>query len=255
VARTPSQRNPLTPFYVILALVAVGGAIFLFSQMRGARGGVAANAPVPVQIDPAELSRVQGIPMGREDAPVVMYEFADYQCPHCAEWVTFIEPLIKERLVNTGMVRYVYYEFPLGGNFRHSYVAARAGRCANEQGKFWQYHDLVYARQQKWSPMEDDDATDYFSDLGKEVGVDQEQFDSCVRSDKYAREVTLTRQLGDQLGVGGTPTIFINGKRLPNIPSNFSELEAVVRQEAGAAGAAGSAPAAGDSAAAAPKGS
>src|SRR5688572_23755378 len=129
--------------------------------MRG--GGAAANAPIPVQIDPAELSRVQGISLGRADAPVVMYEFADYQCPHCAEWVTFIEPLIKERLVNTGVVRYVYYDFPIG-SFPHSFVAARGGRCANEQGKFWEYHDLVYGRQQTWSPMSHNNAVDFFVD-------------------------------------------------------------------------------------------
>jgi protein-disulfide isomerase len=242
VARTSSRRNPLTPFYIVLAVVALGGVIFLLTQLRG--GGEAANAPVPVDIDPAELSRVQGISLGRDDAPVVMYEFADYQCPHCAEWVTFIEPLVRERLVNTGVVRYVYYDFPIG-NFPHSFVAARAARCANEQGKFWEYHDLVYARQQTWSPMPD--AVDFLVDLGEQAGVpDSDAFESCVRSDKYAREVTLNRQLGDQLGVGGTPTLFVNGKRIPQIPSNFSELEAIVRQEA--AGAAGGTPAAGDSA-------
>jgi protein-disulfide isomerase len=252
VARTSSQRNPLTPFYIVLAVVALGGVIFLLTQLRGS-GDVAANAPVPVDIDPAELSRVQGISLGRADAPVVMYEFADFQCPHCAEWVTFVEPLLRERLVNTGVVRYVFYDFPLGGSFRHSFLAARAGRCANEQGKFWEYHDLVFGRQQTWSPM--DDPADFFVELGGQAGVpDTDAFESCVRSDKYVREVTLSRQLGDQLGVGGTPTLFVNGKRIPQVPSNFSELEAIVRQEAGTAGGA---PAAGDSATAdsAPAGS
>ncbi|MBW3628473.1 MAG: DsbA family protein [Gemmatimonadetes bacterium] len=238
MARKPSQRNPLIPFYVILAVLAVGGAIYLFSQLGGGGRGVAVNAPANVTVDPAEISRVQGISIGRDDAPVVMYEFADYQCPHCSQWVSFIEPLIKERLVNTGLVRYVYYEYPLGGAFRLSWMAARAGRCANEQGKFWEYHDLVYARQQTWSPMSEGDAADFFSELSGEAGADPEQFDSCLRSDKYAREVTLTRQLGDQLGVSGTPAIFINGKRLPEVPASYSELEAVVKQEAGAAGGA-----------------
>jgi protein-disulfide isomerase len=188
---------------------------------------------------------VQGISLGRQDAPVVIYEFADYQCPHCMEWVTYIEPLIKERLVDTGVVRYVYYDFPLGGAFRHSFVAARAGRCANEQGKFWEYHDLVYARQATWSPM--GDAVDFFVDLGDQVGLNGDQFEECVRSDKYAREVTLSRRLGDQLGVSGTSSLFVNGKRIPDLPRDFSELEAIVRQEAGTAAPAG-APAAGDSA-------
>jgi protein-disulfide isomerase len=246
VARNPSKRNPLLPFYVILGLVAVAGVIVLLTQLRGKGGGATATEPVPVQIDPAELSRVQGISVGREDAPVVMYEFADYQCPHCAQWATFIEPLIKERLVQPGTVRYVFYEFPLGGAFRHSFLAARAGRCANEQGKFWEYHNLIFGRQDTWSPV--DDPSDIFVQLAGDAGLNTTQFESCLRSDKYAREVTLTRQLGDKLGVQGTPTIFINGKRLEQIPGNFAELEAIVKKEA--AGAA-SAPPAADSAPAA----
>jgi protein-disulfide isomerase len=228
VAAKPPQRNPLLPFYIILGLVALAGVAVLATQLRS-KGGVAATEPVPVQIDPAELSRVQGISIGKEDAPVVMYEFADFQCPHCAEWVTFIEPLIRQQLVAQGTVRYVFYEFPLGGTFRHSFLAARAGRCANEQGKFWEYHDLLFGRQSTWSPM--DDPSDDFVKMAGTVGLNTKQFESCLRSDKYAREVTLTRQLGDKLGVQGTPTIFINGKRLENIPGDYAALEAIVKRE------------------------
>jgi protein-disulfide isomerase len=190
---------------------------------------------VEVAIDPAELSRVQGISIGREDAPVVIYEFADFQCPACGQYASFVTPLIKERLVEPGLVRYVYYDFPLVRAHPHAFLAARAGRCANEQGKFWGYHDLVYARQPTWSALSD--ATDFFVDLAREAGLDEERFEACLRSDRYAEEVTRSLRLGESLGVQGTPTLFVNGKRLPN-PPTFEELEQIVRQEAGVASAA-----------------
>jgi protein-disulfide isomerase len=91
------------------------------------------------------------------------------------------------------------------------------------------------------------DPTDFFVDLAKEAGADADAFESCLRSDKYAREVTLSRKLGDSLGVQGTPTLFVNGERLPNIP-DYAELEAIVKRKAGETPP----PAAADSAAPAP---
>lgn len=222
-------RSSLTPFYAVLALVAVIGLGVLFYQMRGGSRGTAATRPVPVTLDPTELSRVQGISVGAQDAPVVIYEFADYQCPGCGQFATFVTPLVKERLVKDGTVRYVYYDFPLPSH-AHSFLAARAARCANVQGKFWEYHDLLYARQPSWSGLSD--ATDFFVDLAGPAGVEKRPFEECLRSDQFAEEVTRNLRLGESLGVQGTPTIIINGKRLAEPPS-YSELEELVRQEIG----------------------
>jgi len=227
-SKRPAGRSPLTPFYAILGVVALLGLGAIAYQLF-AKGGDAATAPVEVQIDPTELSRVQGVSLGNDNAPVVIYEFADFQCPACGQFASFITPLIKERLVQPGTVKYVYYDFPLNMH-PHAFLAARSARCAQEQGKFWEYHDALYGRQPTWSAMRD--ATDFFIELGNEVGVDEGQFEECVQSDKYAEEVTRSLKLGESLGVRGTPTLFINGKRLPNIPS-YQELEALVQQEAG----------------------
>jgi protein-disulfide isomerase len=229
VARTTSQRNPLTPFYAVLAVVALIGVIVLLTQLRRS-GGHAALEPIPVEIDPSEISRVQGVAIGREDAPVVIYEFADFQCPACAQFATFYTPLIKERLVEPGTVRYVYYDFPLAQH-PHSFVAARAARCADEQGRFWEYHDLLYGRQSTWSSMRN--AVDFFVDLGREAGLDQRQFEACVRSDRYQEEVSRSLRLGEALGVSGTPTLFVNGRRLQQIPGSYSSLEQIILSESG----------------------
>jgi protein-disulfide isomerase len=224
------------PFYLILGVVAVAGLGSLAWQVNKKE---AASQPVDLNLTEAQLNAVQGIPMGRADAPVVIYEFADYQCPGCRQWAQFTEPLIRERLVNDGTVKYVFYDFPLPMH-QHSFLAARAGRCANEQGKFWPYHDLIFGKQDEWSASSD--AASLFVDYAAQAGLDRDQFDACLRSDKYQREVTESLKFGEKLGVGGTPTLFINGKRLNEAPNTFAELERMIRAEA--AGVAGAAPAA-----------
>jgi protein-disulfide isomerase len=246
-APTP-RRSSLTPFYVILGLVLVAGIAIVVTQLRpGKKAG--ANEGVPITLTPEQLQRVQGISLGNANAPITIYEFADFQCPHCAEFASFIEPLIKQNLVQTGKARYVFYEFPLG--FKWSFLAGRAGRCANEQGKFWELHDILFSRQQDWAFEKD--AADKFSEYAKSIpGMDADRFDQCVRSDKYQQEVSASSQLGQSLGVQGTPTIFVNGRKV-EIPHTYSEFEQAVRRIApdAFAGAPAAAPAtapAGDSA-------
>jgi protein-disulfide isomerase len=225
--RQKKNTRSLTPFYIALGVVALIGVVVIASQTMGR--GTPAMSPVAVDIDPSEVARAPGIAIGREDAPVVIFEFADFQCPGCAQFATFVAPLVKERLVEPGLVRYVYYDFPLPMH-PHAFLASRAGRCANEQGRFWDYHDVVYARQPRWSAMRD--ATDYFVTMAEDIGLNRREFEGCLRSDRYAEEVTRNLRLGESLGVSGTPTLFINGRRLERIP-NFRELEQLVMAEAG----------------------
>jgi protein-disulfide isomerase len=225
------RRSSLTPFYVILGLVLLAGIGVLATQL-GKGGGDAATAPVPVALTPEQLQRVPGISVGSASAPITIFEFADFQCPACGRWATFIEPVIKERLVNTGKARYVFYDFPLGGNHVHSFLAARAGRCANEQGKFWEYHQALFARQNDWSFERS--AEEKLLEYGQAVGLDGDKFEGCLRSDKYAREVSESKSLGESLGVDGTPSIYVNGQKITP-PSSYSELEQQLRQIAPAA--------------------
>jgi protein-disulfide isomerase len=232
------------PLYLLLGLIVVAGAGVLITQMR--KGGEAAMAPVAVNISPAELQRLPGMSIGRPDAPLTILEFADFQCGGCAQWATFMEPLIKERLVNTGRARYVFYDFPLMSIHPNAFVAARAGRCANEQGMFWEFHAQVFQNQGKWS-MEKDPIP-FFEEYAASAGADEGRFGECVRSDRFAKEVSESVKLGESLGVGGTPTIFVNGQRLQGMPGSYTqfaaELEKIAPGSTGAAAPAGAAPAA-----------
>ena len=244
----PRGRSSLAPFYAILGVVALGGVAWLLYQSMGKEKPV--TAPVAVAMDQARLNRVQGMSMGRADAPVVIYEFADFQCPGCGQFASMVAPLIKERLVDPGKVRYVYYDFPLIQIHPNAFLAARAGRCANEQGKFWEFHDVIYGQQPNWSS--EPDPSDLFVEYAVRAGVQEGPFESCLRSDRFAREVSESMKLGESLGVGGTPTLIVNGRRLGSTPA-FSELEQMVNEAAagGAPAAASAAPVAGDTAAAA----
>ncbi|CAA9302757.1 MAG: hypothetical protein AVDCRST_MAG68-598 [uncultured Gemmatimonadetes bacterium] len=219
-APAAKKRSPLTPLYLLLGLIVVAGAGVLFTQTRG---GNAAKEPVPVAMSPAELQRLPGMSIGRPDAPLTILEFADFQCPGCGQWATFMEPVIKERLVNTGRARYVFYDFPLNIH-PNAFLAARAGRCANDQGKFWEYHGALFQNQAKWS--HESDPTELFVQYSGGVGADAGRFEECLRSDRFAREVSESTKLGESLGVGGTPTIFVNGQRLQDVPDSYDALAA-----------------------------
>ena len=241
-APAAKKRSPLTPLYLLLGLIVVAGAGVLFTQMR--KGGEAARAPIEVAISPAELQRLPGMSIGRPDAPLTILEFADFQCPGCQGWATFMEPLIKERLVNTGRARYVFYDFPLAMH-ANGFIASRAGRCANEQGKFWEYHAALFQNQGKWAFEED--PVPLYLEYATAVGADKGRFEECIRSERFAKEVSESVKLGESLGVGGTPTIFVNGQRLQDIPGSYTqfaaELEKIAPGSTGAAAPAGAAPA------------
>jgi protein-disulfide isomerase len=233
-APAPKRRSSLTPLYVVLGLVLVTGIGLLLSKSKksSAASGEGANQGTAVTLTPEQLQRVQGISIGRADAPITIYEFADFQCPHCAQFASFIEPLIRQNLVDTGKARYVFYEFPLG--FKWSFLSARAGRCANEQGKFWDMHAILFARQPQWAY--ESDAAAQFAEYAKTIpGLDAAKFEQCVRSDRFQKEVSESSQLGQSLGVGGTPTLFVNGRKIDPLPRSYSEFEGRVRQIAPAA--------------------
>jgi protein-disulfide isomerase len=226
------QRKPLLPFYIVLGVAALIGAGWLFRQMSG--GGTPATTLQPVVMTPEQLQRVPGISKGQANAPVVFMEFADFQCPACGDFARFSEPLLQEWIDN-GTVRFVWYDFPLVQIHPNAMLAARAGRCANEQEKFWPFHDYVFGQQGAWSASRD--ASDLFIDYAQQAGLDRGAFATCLRSNKYQKEVSESYELGNTLGVGGTPTLFVNGKKVEDTPRTRAEWDTLIRQEQGSAAA------------------
>jgi protein-disulfide isomerase len=152
--------------------------------------------------------------------------------------------------VDNGTVRFVWYDYPLVEIHANAMLAARAGRCANDQNQFWAYHDVMFANQAQWSEVKD--PAGQFIRYAQDAGLDRAAFSQCLRSDRFQREVSESRQLGSTLGVSGTPTLFVNGKRVQETPGTRAEWDAVIRQETGGAQAPAAAPAGTTPGAAAP---
>ena len=140
-------------------------------------------------------------------------------------------PLIKQEFIDRGQVQLVYYDFPLGGSHVHSFVAARAGRCAEDQDRFWVYKDMLLARQQDWSYSREAPIGKFLG-YARELGLDEAAFESCLRSDQHAELVSANHELGEQLGVGGTPTVYINGRRAEGW-GDWTELRPAIQRELG----------------------
>ena len=183
------------------------------------------KAKVVTYLKPPPVFRAQlslaGEPFkGSEKAPVTIVKFEDFQCPFCNQ----VQPTFNELLSRyDGKVRLVHKDFPLESLHPQARQAAEAARCAYEQGKFWEYHDKLYANSPKASA---DDLKNY----AKEVGLNVDSFDRCLVSGKYKAVVQQDLKEGTQLGLSGTPTFFINGREISgNQP--LTAFEAMIDEE------------------------
>ena len=142
--------------------------------------------------------------IGNPKAPVTIVEFSDFQCPFCRR----AAPTLKQIREKYGdKVRVVWKDFPLTQIHPQAFTAAEAGRCAQEQGKFWEYHDQLFGNQQALQP---DDLKKYAAT----AGMDAAKFGDCLDSQKYAERVRDGVAAGTRLGVNSTPTLYVNGRRV-----------------------------------------
>jgi protein-disulfide isomerase len=155
-------------------------------------------APARQELETTRLVR------GPADAAVTIMAFSDYQCPYCVR----AEPVLAEVLERyPDQVRLVHRHFPLDNIHPFARSAAEASMCAEEQGKFWEYHDGIFARQGK---LEDDS----FVEIGSAVGLDAGAFERCLEERRYKDFVEADFAAGQEAGVTGTPSFFLNGIKL-----------------------------------------
>ena len=231
--QTTKSGSGLRAFYIALAVIALGGVGWIAYSLVGRDSGPTMGAPPVTGLDDPQalIAAARGIDLGQPDAPVRVLIFSDFTCPACRSFTQGVEPNMKSELIETGKVRFTYHDYPLDlqargpQQHRWGFIAARAGRCANEQGKFWEFHNVLFARQQEWSY--DLAPTDRFSEYATAIGIDTEAFLQCLNSDSHAEVVTANRLLGDNLGVTGTPTVYVDGRLLPQWNS-YEALKAAV---------------------------
>jgi protein-disulfide isomerase len=172
------------------------------------------TAPVDIKLTAADHI------LGDKNAKVIMVEYSDFQCPFCGR----AEPTVQQVITTYGKdVAFVYRHFPLTSLHENARPAALASECANEQGKFWEYHDVLYKDQ---TALTQTDLIKYATDLKLNVT----QFTTCLTTEKYASVVDGDEAQGQTYGVQGTPAFFINGE-LVSGAQPFAKFKAVIDKD------------------------
>jgi protein-disulfide isomerase len=169
---------------------------------------VVVGAPVPVTND-----SFPGYVLGRDSAPIEIVEYADYECPFCAQFGVMQFPTIRDQLITTGKVRWRFRDHPLPiPAHRWARLSAHAVACAGEQGKAWEMMDALFTHHSEWA-QQAGNPSKLFRNLARGVGVDIGKYDDCMDSQRYAARIEAAYQEGLARGVQGTPTFFINGRQ------------------------------------------
>jgi protein-disulfide isomerase len=145
--------------------------------------------------------------LGSESAPITIIEFGDYQCPQCDRWFKTIKPDIEEQYINTGKANLYFVDLAFFGS--DSTNAAEATYCAGDQGKYWEFHNILYSNQQGindgWA------SPDNLKSFASQLNLDRNLFDSCLDSDKYKNRVEKNVLEAKRNGASATPTFIIVG--------------------------------------------
>src|SRR3989344_2356912 len=182
--------------YLVSDKVPLTGAVVDSGDSAGA-GGTGARK---------DVEEGDGSVLGKADAPVVMIEFSDYECPFCGRHFTDTYPQLKKDYIDTGKVKLVFRDFPLSFHAK-AQKAAEAARCVGEQKGdigYFKMHDKLFSNQASLS-------VENYKKWAKELGVNAVKFDDCLDSGKFAQAVEDSLAYGQSVGVSGTPGFFING--------------------------------------------
>ena len=211
----------LTPLAILIGALVIAGSIVISGNKVSARTTLAAQtaattgqpvvaAPQPPQPDPNERVTVstEGRPsLGRPDAKVTVVEFSDLQCPFCKRFHDETFSQFKATYIDTGKVRFVYRHFPLTQIHPFAEKAAEAAECAAKEGKFWEMHDAVFAAQPEIG-------TENLKAIAKTIGLSTQKFTTCLDSGETKPIVDKDTADGSALSITGTPTFFVNGRRI-----------------------------------------
>lgn len=199
-------KNSTRIFYLALIVIAVAGvgALTWMSRRPTATDFTGFDSTLP---------KVQsnGYVIGSAAAPLEVIEFGDFECPSCARFATLTEPDVRSRLIDKGIIRLRYIDFPLSMH-RNTWPASRAAACADEQGKFWQMHDSLFQTQDQWNGEATTNPNPFFKKLAGEIGLNQQQFNQCVDSKKTQAKVQAHEQLALEQHIQATPSFIIGGK-------------------------------------------
>lgn len=202
------KKLDFTPYIIIGVLGLIVLAVVILSSIK----------PVGEVVDPTfhKATITDGLTMGDPNAPVKLIEFADFQCPGCGYYWSNMEPDIISKYVETGQVFYTYAPFSFVGDFvrnnpwDESKKAAEAAYCANDQGKFWEYRDYIYANQN--GENKGAFTRVRLLEFAKRLDLDNDAFKKCFDSGQHTQTVLDANDFAITTGITSTPSFTINGE-------------------------------------------
>lgn len=226
--REQIRRKEQRGRYIAIGLISLGAIflafLFIYPNLRPA-----AEVATP---EPQSFPQANKTSLGDSKAPVKIDVWEDFQCPACRQFTQQIEPLIIKNLIETGKVYYTFHQYPFvqggrPGDGGESAQAANASMCAAEQGKFWEMHGIIFAN---WGGEGLGAYSDRrLRDFAEKAELDMGAFDACFDADKYQKDIQADFDGGNELGVSGTPSVFVNGKIInPGYIPSYDEINAAV---------------------------
>lgn len=227
--KAAAKKSPLPLFIIfgVLGVAVVAGALLINSNNSGStlprnipqQSANRANYPPG-----AEPPRSKGSP----NAPVVIEEFGDYQCPSCG----YLHPVVNKLYAEYGdRVYFIFRHLPLAMH-DNAALAARAAEAAGLQSKFWEMHNLIYENQKEWSEQPNPRPT--FDSYAQRIGIDINKFRADIDGQMVAVRIRADVQRANSFGITGTPAVFINGVGMPSLKEEDlrREIEAALRSKA-----------------------
>lgn len=222
--RERSQR--LTYLGIAGGVIILVAALIIFQVLN--EGDVSAGDIVVPDFETKPM--VDGNALGDPQAPVVIVDYSDFACSHCADFSAGTEDQIVEEYVASGEVYFIYRSVGSLLGSPASVQAAEAAYCAGDQGKFWEYHDLLFANQSSLFVDINADITPKLTKFAEILELDPDTFQTCLGEGKYEDRVAVDEREARQAGVSGTPSFLVNGRLIKgNVP--FSAFQEVIEEE------------------------
>ncbi|OGL30420.1 hypothetical protein A3F37_00910 [Candidatus Saccharibacteria bacterium RIFCSPHIGHO2_12_FULL_41_12] len=198
---------------VVIVIGLLGGVLVLTKK----------NENKPTQNGGAKSStEIPSHKVGNLSSKVTLTEYGDFQCPACKSYYPIVKQ-IKE--TNKDKIVFEFKHFPLVQIHPNSFVAARAAEAAGKQGKFFEYHDLLYENQDSWA--QEQSPTPIFEEFAKQLGLNVDQFKKDVASEQISSIINANAKDAQTVGANSTPTFFINGKKITS-PKSVEEFQKVI---------------------------
>ena len=163
---------------------------------------------------PLKISADNDPIIGNPNASITIIEFSDFQCPFCAKFHIQTLPAIMNEYINDGKVKLVFRDFPIQSIHPNALPASVAAECANEQGKFKEMYDVLFVNQKEWNNQKLDDVIITFTQYASEMGLEEREFNSCLKNEKYIEEIQKDLEDGKTYGVSGTPQFFVGNDQI-----------------------------------------